>query len=88
MLSKAPKSINQIEVRSNGKVVTRTFLPIFDDQLTWAEDAKCGDDCPLACHNHPLVADDVEPHTYHLLCTLTAIRAGLVTKKEIVTGGR
>jgi len=75
--------INHIAVIIDGKWTTRTFLPLFDDLLIWAEDVKCPSECSLACHVHPMVMDEIKPYVYHKLCTITVIRAGLVTRKEI-----
>ncbi len=61
---------------------TRTFLPIFDSILIWAEDAKC-DGCKLDTSCHPLVQDEEDKHCYHKLCTVTAIKAKLISAKEI-----
>jgi ATP adenylyltransferase/5',5'''-P-1,P-4-tetraphosphate phosphorylase II len=76
--------INNIELVLDGKWITRTFLPLFDDKLAWAEDVKCPPLCPFACHIHPMVRDEVNENMLHKLCTLTVIQAGLVTRKEIV----
>lgn len=81
--------INNISLIVDDEWITRTFLPLFDDLLLWAEGVKCGDCCPLACYCHPMVADEHQQHLYHKLCTLTVIRAGLVTRKEIIgVGGK
>lgn len=79
--------INHVELILDGEWVTRTFLPIFDDQLAWAEDVKCSS-CSLACHPHPMVQDEIQEHMHHKLCTLTVIRAGLVTRNEILRNRR
>jgi len=81
-------TINNIHLLTGGKWITRTFLPIFDKQLIWDDEADCGSCCPLACHVHPLVQDEGNKNVYHKLCTLTALKAGLVTRKEIIEDGR
>lgn len=73
---------------AEGERVTRRFPPIFDDRLAWAEDVKCPPRCPMACHCHPMVRDETDENMYHKLCTLTVIRAGLVTRREIVGNGQ
>jgi hypothetical protein len=87
-VSKERPIINHITIIIEGKWTIRTFLPLFDDLLIWAEDAKCPSACSLAYHCHPMVMDETEPLVYHKLCTLTVIRAGLVTKQEIIGNGR
>jgi len=77
-------TINHIVLARGSGWITRTFLPIFDDQLAWCEDIKCPDYCSLASYPHPMVQDELQEHMYHELCTLTVIKAGLVTKKEII----
>lgn len=69
---------------SSGEWIERNFLPLFDDRLEWAEDVKCPSLCPMACHCHPTVQDEENAGVYHKLCTLTVIRAGLVTREEII----
>lgn len=76
--------INHVSVIVKGVWITRTFLPLFDNQLMWAENVKCGEGCPLASCCHPMVEDDIDPYCYHKLCTLTVIKAGLITKREII----
>lgn len=79
-------TINHIYFGDNWNL--RTFLPIYDAQLIWAEDMKCPSSCSLACHGHPLVRDERDEHTYHKLCSLTVIKAGLATRREIISEGR
>ncbi len=67
--------INHVELILDGKWITLTFLPLFDDELLWAEDVTCGDCCSLACYSHPMVQDELDRHRHHKLCTLTVIRA-------------
>ena len=76
--------INHVKLFLDGKWITRTFLPLFDDQLVWAEDVNCPSACSLACHAHPMVEDELRENLYHKLCTLTVIKAGLATRKEIM----
>lgn len=76
--------INHIELVLDGKWIMRTFLPLFDDQLAWCEHMKCPDHCSLACYPHPMVQDELQESMHHILCTLTVIKAGLVTRKEII----
>jgi len=80
--------IDHVNLILDGEWITRTFLPLFDDQLAWAEDVQCGFHCPLACHPHPMVEDEHDENTYHKLCTLTVIKAGLATKAEIIENRR
>jgi hypothetical protein len=76
--------INHIHLVRGSGWITRIFLPLFDDQLAWCEDVRCGLHCPLACYPHLLVQDELQKNMYHKLCTLTVIKAGLVTRKEIL----
>ena len=73
---------------ASGKWTTRTFLPIFDDRLVWVDDVKCPSLCPFSNHAHPMVKDEEDENAYHKLCTLTVMRAGLVTREEIVGSGQ
>lgn len=79
----ARPTINHIYVGNNWEL--RTFLPIFDALLIWAEDMRCPQSCPLATSGHPMVRDERNEHVYHKLCTLTVIKAGLMTRKEADT---
>lgn len=63
--------------------IQRGFLPLYNHVLKWAEDMKCPENCLLACHCHPMVQDERNEYVHHKLCTLTVIRAGLVTWEEI-----
>jgi len=87
-MAKERPVINHIALIIDGEWSTRTFLPLFDDLLVWAEDVGgekgCPSGCPLDNHLHPMVSDELKPNTYHKLCTLTVIRAGLATREEIV----
>lgn len=78
--------IDHIRICTGGKWITRTFLPFFDDVLIWAEDIDRGKGCPYGCplsnHAHPCVRDDRDEYCWHKLCTLTVIRAGLMTREE------
>ena len=94
-MSKDRPVIDHIEILIHGELVTRTFLPLFDEVLVWAEDVDgvldgkgCPSSCAFACHVHPMVRDEIRENTLHKLCTLTGIRAGLVTRDEIMSEGR
>lgn len=65
----------------------RTFLPFYDIPTAPEADKKglCKK-CDLGCYRHPLL-DTGRPHEYHLLCTLYAIKAGVLTRHE-VTGSK
>jgi hypothetical protein len=76
--------INHIELVRGSGWITRTFLPLFDDQLVWFEHIECPPHCSLACYPHPMVQDELQKNMHHKLCTLTVIKAGLVTRKEII----
>jgi len=69
----------------NGEWVKRTFPPV-QNGLKWAEEVKCPDSCKLAYQCHPLVRDANDEHVYHKLCTLTAIKAGLIRIEDILNG--
>ena len=81
--------INHIKLVRTSGWITRTFLPLFDDQLAWCDEhIECPPHCSLAYYPHPMVEDELQQHLYHKLCTLTVIKAGLVTRKEIIGNGR
>ena len=69
----------------NGEWVKRTFPPVHGC-LRLAEEVQCPDSCLLAYQCHPLVQDAKDKHVYHKLCTLTAIKAGLIRTEEILNG--
>ena len=75
--------INHIHLVRGSGWITRIFLPLFDDQLVWCEDIECPPHCSLATYPHPMVQDELQENLYHKLCTLTVIKAGLATRKEI-----
>lgn len=62
---------------------SRTFLPLYDRDLIWADNAKC-DGCKLASRCHPMVQDDEDENCFHKLCTLTVIKAKLIKVNEIL----
>jgi len=77
-----PAVVNHITfIGADTKWHTRTFLPLFD--MIWATDAKC-DGCNLDSRCHPMVQDEKNENCYHKLCTLTVIKAKLITVKEIM----
>lgn len=63
--------------------ITRGSLPFYDGVLKWAEDVQCPHTCRLASYCHPMVQDETDVDCHHKLCTLTAIKAGIVTEREI-----
>ncbi len=67
--------------------IAKGFLPMYNDVLKWDTDVKCPEHCPLAVHCHPMVQNERNENCYHKLCTLTVIKAGLITMKDI-TGRR
>ena len=67
-----------------GEWITRTFFPFYDDQLLWAENVKCPDSCKLACRCHPMVQDEHNENMWHKLCTLSVIKAKIMTESEIL----
>lgn len=69
----------------NNQWQARTFLPLYDEKLVWAEDVNdtlC-QHCHLACRCHPMVQDETNQNCFHKLCTLTVLQEKLIKVKEI-----
>jgi hypothetical protein len=75
--------INHIAwIGPDGEWHYRGFLPLYNHVLKWAVDMNCPQSCQLAPRCHPMV--DNGKGAYHKLCTLTAIKAGLIKEKELI----
>ncbi len=85
MLRPAPKVITHISLLRSGGWKTFSVLPIFE-KLVFSKNVKkefCSN-CPLASFAHPLVQDELDENCHHLLCTVTVIKAGLISLDEIL----
>ena len=82
-MARAGLTINHIFLVTPEGWEKRKFPPVNSDVLKFDEDIKCPDYCRLAPHHHPMVQDEQDKGTYHKLCSWTAIKAGLVTEREI-----
>lgn len=81
-----PTTIDHVFLIGTTEWSVRSFLPLFDDSLVFDTDVRdefCAV-CPLAFYAHPMVRSDYDEHLYHKLCTLTAIKTGIVTLREVL----
>jgi hypothetical protein len=81
-----PATIDHVFLIGTTEWSVRSFLPLFDDSLVFDTDVRDGfcAVCPLASYAHPMVRSDYDEYSYHKLCTLTAIKTGIVMLREVL----
>ena len=79
-----PGLIERFEfIAADGGRVERAVPPHLKETLAWEVDTTCPQRCKLATCCHPLVQDNKDKYVYHKPCTLSVIKAGLISPPEI-----